>query len=112
MESHIFESDGIFLEFNGDSVPTEEEWQMAKEQSKDYVPPKPPIYLWRRLEQALVGGFMRQEVVLHGNVVTLPVLYRLKNTLSTLSGMSPAPPDATAQETSETTLPTIPSDQL
>lgn len=112
MESHIFVADGIVLEFaDGYRIPTTEEWNAAAEKSKDYTPPEPPIYVWSRLEQALIGAMMLQGVI-HGNIADLSELYRVENILRTWSGIVSTPPDATAQETSEPILPTIPTDQL
>lgn len=111
------------LEFDDDDdcrIPTAEEWNRARAVTKPYIHPIPPVQ-----DRDKVGRELKAEMARHGVMEVLRVvkgniakpakladLYKTENTLRTWSGMVSTPPDATAQETSETTLPTIPSDQL
>ena len=121
MAPNIFESDRMRLEFDDDDdcrIPTAEEWNRARAVTKPYIHPIPPVQ-----DRDKVGRELKAEMARHGVMEVLRVvkgniakpakladLYKTENTLRTWSGMVSTPPDATAQETSEPTLPTIPSD--
>lgn len=105
---------------DGYRVPTEEECSRASAATKRYIHPIPPVQVRDRVGNELKAEMARHGVldvqrVIKGNIAMpakLADLYKTEHMLRTLSGMVSKPPDATTQETSEPTLPTIQSDQL